>query len=79
MSDWISVEDRLPEDNVPILAYCPDGGRQFVCQKVRNTKWGSDEYPFLWKVTLLRDYFFDFETFSHWMPLPVEPVKEKTE
>lgn len=48
MSDWISVEDRLPKSNVPVLAYCPEG--QFVCQKVRNTKWGSDEYPFLMNV-----------------------------
>lgn len=72
MSDWISVEDRLPKSNVPVLAYCPEG--QFVCQKVKNKKLGNGEYHFLWKVTLLRDYFFDIETFSHWMPLPAEPA-----
>lgn len=74
MSEWISIKDRLPKCNIPVLAYCPDG--QFVCQRVINPKMDNYGYPFLWKVSLLRDYFFDIGTFSHWMPLP--PVPERS-
>lgn len=77
MTGWISIKDRLPKCNIPVLAYCQDG--QFVCQRVRNSKMDIYGYPFLWKVFLLRDYFFDIETFSHWQPLPEPPKGAQNE
>lgn len=72
--DWISVEDRLPEAKLAVLAY----GRRHI-RKTETTELpaphvaytrGEDEGWFTW------DYG-DYVYVSHWMPLP-EPPKEET-
>lgn len=61
MSEWISVKDRLPEDNQRVIAFIPTNDNapidadRFVCN--RWVRYG-------WKVT-------------HWMPLPELPKEEK--
>ena len=70
MAEWISVNDRLPEDYVPVLAYVKhiDGKRAvFLVDHVIDYTNGCKtwaETDTSWKYCV-----------SHWMPLP-EPPKE---
>ena len=59
MSKWISVEDRLPEDMVEVLAYA---GGDMAVAFLRRGQWESEDG---W---LLVD-----NVLTHWMPLPEPP------
>ena len=64
---WISVEERLPEYWVSVLAFrkhrdTPDDGYHNTCIIMRTEKYGMEERPDYYEVT-------------HWMPLP-QPPKE---
>lgn len=64
---WISVEDKLPENNVAVLAYCEKTKKYFVGNTIPHYYWRHEGakgamYTVTSKVT-------------HWMPLP-EPPKE---
>ena len=64
MSEWISVDERLPEEFVSVLGYMPDEGdfppvRE--CYLVGNTFY----FPAL----------IDARHVSHWMPFPEPPKK----
>lgn len=62
MSEWISVEDRLPEEEVRVLIYWEGGGETGIdIEKITNPK---DEN--LW-ACVWRDYV------KFWMPLPNPP------
>jgi len=67
MSEWISVTDRLPELDVPVLLwvksyYQGKGGAEIAMRWAeRNGEWWTMK---AWK---LRDGF------THWMPLPDPP------
>lgn len=72
--EWISVEDRLPDAKLAVLAY----GRRHI-RKTETTELpaphvaytrGEDEGWFTW------DYG-DYVYVSHWMPLPEPPPKEE--
>lgn len=59
---WISVEDRLPEDNTRVLVYC-----EWECEHIalrRNNVWVGEV-----------EVYNDDEVLA-WMPLP-EPYKDK--
>lgn len=67
LTQWISVEERLPEKSVPVLAY--KDGRIWYCE--RNWKSGcweslsfaaTKEYGMYWS-----------KGPTHWMPLPEAP------
>lgn len=60
-SKWISVEERLPEEEVQVLVY----GRIFM-----DIGWILDGK---WKSEYINAY--DDDEITHWMPLP-EPPKE---
>ena len=66
VSQWISVDDRLPEFCVSVLAKCFYNGkwRTLVCHtsKEHAGEWYTDEVCQWVKVT-------------HWMPLPPELLK----
>jgi len=71
---WISVEDRLPEAKLAVLAY----GRRHIrkteitelpAQHVAYTR-GEDEGWFTWDCG-------DYVYVSHWMPLPEPPEEEE--
>ena len=63
MSEWISVEDRLPE--LPCLVYWTDG-----CCEAYNA--GDD-------VLVDPDNWADMEEvqLTHWMPLPEPPAEQR--
>jgi hypothetical protein len=67
-SEWISVEDRLPEENTDVLIYRGGfrGDLMNVYTYMGHNEW-EDEYGY-WSIT-------DDEGITHWMPLP-EPPKD---
>ena len=70
MSGWISVNDRLPEDGIHVLTYCPQEKEVKVNYLVIL---GLDEHektiaPF-WACT------YEDDIISHWMPLPEPPAE----
>lgn len=75
MSDWINVQDKLPEN-----------GQIVLCA---GHEWNDKKKPFFMVVSMYRNGFTHYEDhrddwssdtssyFTHWMPLP-EPPKEQT-
>ena len=64
---WISVKDRLPEQRIGVLVYCPEYNNVFAGELNDYLKKGQ------W-------YFFDDEIkhpieeeVTHWMPMPKPP------
>ena len=68
MTEWISVKDRLPAYDEPVLTiYCGDGGLsamaiRFLVEDVNEIFWLSYEFK---KCTM--------KNVTHWMPLPEPP------
>ena len=60
---WIPVTERLPEDEVDVLACDVRDGFVGVCYLQYCERW------------VCRDWFLDLSEITHWMPLP-EPPKE---
>ena len=67
MSEWISVEDRLPDETSQVLVVANDIVNEFVdvvtayiCPEYENLMWEKDgeDYP---------------PIVTHWMPLPKPP------
>lgn len=60
MSDWISVNDQLPEEDVHVLAWIEDDGAEWaeVCSQHNSffTSWDHEPLPV-----------------THWMELPEPP------
>lgn len=74
VNQWISVKDRLPEDNKPVLCFVIDTtgeGRTYVI--------GSCEHSEFWFLKIGDNKRFSFPYMqikvTHWQPLP-EPPKE---
>lgn len=66
MTEWISVEDRLPEVGVDVLCL---SGKEFFVECISE----SDEDEFVRGVSLGQFKRF----FTHWMPLPEPPESEE--
>lgn len=68
-SEWISVEDRLPDKGQEVLAYRGDYNGDMM-----NT------YTYLGRKNWEDDYGYrgstEHEGITHWMPLPVPPKGE---
>ena len=66
VQDWVSVEDRLPEDDSDVIAYLRTGeeGRIFPANYAKGVWF---DCIFNKRVT---------ETTTHWMPLPEPPKGE---
>ena len=74
MSKWISVNDSLPEGDVPVLV--TDGDQVLVGERI----YGIRE----WKCVGVGgpDWYWDFDnygTITHWMPLPDLPIQTNKE
>ena len=60
MSEWISVEERLPEGRVTVLIYSRVEGIQPASYLYKDSEWiGADDD--------------DLFVVTHWMPLPAPP------
>lgn len=71
---WISVEERLPENDRMVIGFTPCDGFMFVGyyheEKMAGYKWEK------WKIiTAMRSTKDMVKKVTHWMPLP-EPPKE---
>ena len=70
---WISVEDRLPEDNLNVLVYAIGDNENSVIAMTSYTHkmygYNIEGWRSPWQ------YFFYEYKITHWMPLP-EPPKE---
>ena len=66
VQEWISVKDRLPEDDSDVLAYLSIGEESRICPaNYANGVWF--------------DCIFDMpvtESVTHWMPMPQPPKGE---
>ena len=66
VQDWISVDDRLPEDDSDVLAYSRNGEEGRI-------------YPANYAKGVWFDCIFNTpatDTTTHWMPLPESPKGE---
>ncbi len=72
MSEWISVDDRLPVDGLNVLVYLPDNiyELQFVVQKISHGLWYVQEEWHSDTVTSSGD------NPTHWQPLPTPPTNK---
>ena len=75
MSDWIDVNERLPNDLQQVLiAHC-EGGVMQAQYEERYPRDKPHEYRFL---TPYGNEIYDVKTaypaITHWMPLPVSPT-----
>ena len=68
--EWISVEDRLPEEDARVLAFC---GRRSEILYYRRKRSGDGCFMYQDELGLLTELYGSIIT--HWMPLP-EPPKE---
>lgn len=66
MSEWISVEERLPPNEEEVLAFCDGAAGSFLIIGM------YDEIMDAWTETWSHDYLYSV---THWMPLP-EPPRE---
>ena len=73
VQEWISVDDRLPENDVMVIGYTPCDGFMFV-------GYYHEEPKYDWKVwriiTAMRSTKVMKKKVTHWMPLPQPPKGE---
>lgn len=65
-NNWISVEDRLPENNQIVMCHLYN-------DNIISAKLVLDEE--CWRTTYLGDLDVDAYYITHWQPLPNSPVK----
>ena len=77
-SEWISVEERLPEPNVNCLVAAKVGNRMVV--DLGSREWCFDyrtmEHSYVWSIMNDWDEGEGCEI-THWMPLPEAPKMRK--
>ena len=66
MSEWISVKDRLPEDNLEVLFFSQEYDGCFVGYKAVEGSYVDPEGNGL-SVSNIQKYY------TYWMPLPAAP------
>lgn len=61
---WISVGERLPEDDGYVLCHCNDGSPDVVCMYYDDGEFVTPELDNITHIV------------THWMPLPQSPEEE---
>jgi glucose-6-phosphate isomerase len=66
---WISVKDRLPENDIPVIVCSKSGIVQEVlyCLDIKKQ----------WYANHIEDSEISFDYFTYWMPLPESPKEQK--
>lgn len=69
LGGWISVKDRLPEDDKDVLVY--DSGSKEIIMASYNSDYDEWSTPY--------DYYYDLDNdkITHWQPLPELPEAER--
>ena len=71
---WISVEERLPEDDVDVLVYAV-GNNEISCVAMTSYTHHMHGYNIEgWRSPW--QYFFYERKITHWMPLPEPPEED---
>lgn len=79
MSEWVSVEDKLPKENGTYIVYAqdknsPDGVGIWYENKVTTADYDVDLICWWWNE---RSNDYDItDIVTHWMPLPEPPRME---
>ena len=73
---WISVKDRLPENELMVIGYTPVDGYMFIGFHRTKVSFGYD-WSSWYIITSMRSTKKITKKVTHWMPLP-EPPKEET-
>lgn len=68
-TQWVNVDERLPEAETPVLCYCADGKERAL---------SYDHIMDDWDFTVLHGHGYAFQrgVVTHWMPLPEPPSTE---
>lgn len=81
IQEWISVKERLPEENEAVLLFIPYHRHEKI-QSDRTTEYETFEYGYYclctendYILSSETDFFDRDECATHWMPLP-EPPEE---
>jgi len=76
MSEWISVEDRLPEKEVSVLIFVPSHNKMHTAELCKWKIFCSS-----WHISFGKHahdpLVFGQREVSHWMPLPNPPEKDE--
>lgn len=80
-SEWISVKDRIPEDNEPVLIYTTKTFPENIKRKTKRIYAVAVYDIYLKNWFTLQDYIEERwlgnsaidEFVTHWMPLPKQP------
>ena len=73
VQEWISVEDRLPENDVMVIGFTPCDGFMFVGYYHEEPKYDWKA----WKIiTAMRSTKVMKKKVTHWLPLPQPPKGE---
>ena len=79
MSEWISVEDRLPEQNVRVLAWYDGVAAHSDALWDRSGAWFAAKWRDGWNQPLYTQakqiLDFDSSDITHWIPLPEPPER----
>ena len=73
--EWISVKDRLPAYEVPVLVYRPSMAAPILVDEYQGF-WDEDDLDNWCEGWALYGKHNGKDIITHWMPLP-EPPKEK--
>lgn len=73
---WISVKDRLPENELMVIGYTPVDGYMFIGFHKTEVAFGYD-WSSWYIITSMRSTKKITKKVTHWMPLPEPPKEEK--
>ena len=73
VQEWISVEDRLPENDVMVIGFTPCDGFMFVGYYHEETKYDWKAWMI---ITAMRCTKVMKKKVTHWLPLPQPPKGE---
>jgi hypothetical protein len=74
LNNWISVKDRLPEEDIAVLVYGQVLNDPPDVIGVRRRYNGDQEWKYTWESE--DGFIYREDDVTHWMPLP-EPPKEE--
>lgn len=76
VSGWVSVKDRLPENEKIVIGYTPCDGYMFI-GFYRTYKFATYEWSDWNIITSMRSTKKITKKVTHWMPLPPGPEDDK--